>query len=74
VQEQEGWVFDTLVLDGDPVDVITQVAEKTGPDVIVMATSGHNGFMDVVRGSVTERVCRELSIPLLAIPQHVHLL
>ena len=74
VKERAGWVFNTLVLDGDPVEMISQVAEKTQPDLIVMATGGHNGFMDVIRGSVTERVCRELSLPLLAIPEHIHVL
>ena len=33
-----------------------------------MATEGHNGILDALRGSVTERVLRRCERPLLAVP------
>ncbi|MFA9561341.1 MAG: universal stress protein [Nitrospirota bacterium] len=33
-----------------------------------MPTQGHNGFLDALRGSTTERVIREARGPILAVP------
>ena len=38
------------------------------PDLVVMATKGHDGFLDMFRGSKTERVLRAVSCPLMAVP------
>lgn len=45
-------------------------AAATDPDgsVIVMATRGHDGFGDVLRGSHTERVIRSAPCPVLSAP------
>lgn len=53
---------------GPVVETILEVAEKIRPDLIVMATAGHNGLFDDLRGSTTERVLRDAPCPLLAIP------
>lgn len=53
---------------GDPVDEILALAEKLSPDLVVMGTDGHQGFLDALRGSTTERVLRKLACPLLAVP------
>lgn len=53
---------------GDVVETITDVADDRHVDLIVMPTAGHQGFLDALRGSTTERVLREASCPLLAIP------
>ena len=37
-------------------------------DLIVMATEGHQGFLDAIRGSTTERVLRQAPCPVLAVP------
>ena len=37
-------------------------------DLIVMATEGRQGIVDAMRGSVTERVVRGASCPVLAVP------
>jgi nucleotide-binding universal stress UspA family protein len=34
-----------------------------------MATQGHHGVLDALRGSVTERVLRRAPCPLLAVPE-----
>jgi nucleotide-binding universal stress UspA family protein len=51
---------------GDVVDAILAAARKT--DLIVMATEGRHGFIDAMRGSVTERVVRGAPCPVLAVP------
>jgi nucleotide-binding universal stress UspA family protein len=33
-----------------------------------MATHGHHGFLDALRGSTTERVLHDATCPLLAVP------
>ena len=53
---------------GPVVETILEVAEKSHPDLIVMATAGHQGLFDDLRGSTTERVLRDAPCPLLAIP------
>ncbi len=53
---------------GPVVETILEVAEKSHPDLIVMATAGHQGLFDDLRGSTTERVLRDAPCPVLAIP------
>jgi nucleotide-binding universal stress UspA family protein len=54
---------------GPVVETILDVAEEIGPDLIVMATAGHNDLFDDLRGSTTERVLRDAPCPVLAIPE-----
>ena len=56
------------VRSGDIVEEILQVAQEEQPNLIVMPTQGHNGFLDALRGSTTERVIREAHCPILAVP------
>jgi nucleotide-binding universal stress UspA family protein len=51
---------------GEAVEVILDAAQNA--DVIVMATEGRQGAFDALRGSVTERVVRGASCPVLAVP------
>ena len=53
---------------GDPVEEIVRAAERQHPGLIVMATAGHEGFVDALRGSTTEQVLRRSPCPLLAVP------
>lgn len=52
---------------GDVVGSIIDAANGWEPDLIGMATAGHNGFLDALRGSTTERVLRRAPCPLLAV-------
>jgi len=54
--------------DGDVVDAIAATAEDGDFDLIIMATAGHEGFLDALRGSVTEQILRRARSPLLAVP------
>jgi len=68
VPERAGWVWDKVLRTGDVVHEILEEAARQRTDVIVMATQGHRGFLDALRGSTTERVVRGSSCPVLAVP------
>ncbi len=57
-----------IVRPGDVVEEILQIAQEQRPNLIVMPTQGHNGFLDALRGSTTERVIRKARCPILAVP------
>jgi len=66
--EVAGWSWQTLSRTGDVVHSILDAAHKRKADLIVMATSGHRGFLDALRGSHTEQVLQKGRIPLLTVP------
>jgi nucleotide-binding universal stress UspA family protein len=47
---------------------ISDMAQELDVSLVVMATHGHDGFADVLLGSVTERVLHALERPLLWVP------
>jgi nucleotide-binding universal stress UspA family protein len=47
---------------------MVKTADEVKAELIVMTTAGHNGVLDVLRGSTTEQVLRRSPCPLLAIP------
>jgi nucleotide-binding universal stress UspA family protein len=65
---QAGWTVDRLTRGGEVVESILAVAEERDADLIVMATEGHQGFLDALRGSTTERVLRGAKCAVLAVP------
>jgi len=64
--EPEGWSL--IHRTGDIVDGIVQAARSERADLIVMPTSGHEGFLDMLRGSISEQVLRRAPCPVLAVP------
>ncbi|MFN0084036.1 MAG: universal stress protein [Blastocatellia bacterium] len=57
-----------LAHEGDVETVITEAAARLHARLIVMATAGHHGFLDALRGSTTERIVRSAGCPVLAVP------
>ena len=57
-----------LAHEGTVETVITEAAGRLHARLIVMATMGHHGFLDALRGSTTERVVRAAGCPVLAVP------
>jgi nucleotide-binding universal stress UspA family protein len=53
--------------EGDVAEAILNAVQKE-VDLIVMTTEGRHGFVDAMRGSVTERVVRGAPCPVLAVP------
>ena len=54
--------------DGNVVETILAQATALDADLIVMATRGHDGLLDHLRGSTTEQVLHRAGRPLLAVP------
>lgn len=57
--------FETEVVQGNPAPEITGYAERYGHDLIVMPTHGREGISRFLLGSVTEKVVRLSSVPVL---------
>jgi nucleotide-binding universal stress UspA family protein len=47
---------------------LVAAAEEQRANLIVMATAGHHGILDALRGSTTEQVLRQAPCPVLAVP------
>lgn len=63
-----GWLWHTMTCQGNIVDIILAMGKDFDVDLIVMTTAGHNSLLDMMCGSVTERVLRGARCPLLALP------
>jgi len=56
-----------LIAEGNPAVETTRVAEDIGADLLVISTRGLTGLEHLLVGSVTERVCRMATVPVLAV-------
>jgi nucleotide-binding universal stress UspA family protein len=61
---------DVLIDGGDPAGDILDRAVQLAPDLIVMGTHGISGVERLVLGSVTEKVLRKATCPVLTVPPH----
>jgi len=53
---------------GELEGVVVAAASERGAGLIVMVSRGHNGVLDALRGSHTERVIRDAGCPVLSVP------
>ena len=76
-QKLDSWVASTRggqsapeakLLEGPAVSGILEAAESMGADLIVMGAHGKGGFERLALGSVTEKVLRKASCPVLVVP------
>ena len=65
---EPGWVWTKQVMSGSPVEEILKKDADWKPDLMVLATEGHQEFFDALRGSTSERVLRGARCPVLAVP------
>ena len=63
---------DVLVEVGRPANHILDRAADLPADLIVMGTHGTSGFEHLVLGSVTEKVVRKATCPVLTVPPRAH--
>lgn len=63
-----GFKFESISCKGNVVSQILAASRKIETNLIVMATKGHKGFLDALRGSTTERILRNADCPTLMIP------
>jgi nucleotide-binding universal stress UspA family protein len=61
----EGFRVRALVREGEPEDVILDLAHEEDAGLIVMGTHGRSGFSLLVMGSVAEKVMHATSRPVL---------
>jgi nucleotide-binding universal stress UspA family protein len=66
--DQSGWTVTRTLRHGNVVTEILKIATQESPDLIVMASKGHDSFIDALRGSTTEQVLRRAPCPLLVVP------
>ena len=72
VREEVGNVKATAVArEGSVAGEILRLAESLPSDLLVMGTHGRSGFEHLMLGSVTERVLRKASCPVLTVPPRV---
>lgn len=58
------------LLYGNPAEEIAKYAEESNVSVIVMGTHGFTGWRHLLLGSVTEKVVRLSTCPVITIPAH----
>jgi nucleotide-binding universal stress UspA family protein len=59
--------WEALISVGNPADEIARAVEEKNIDLVVTATRGRTGLKRLVLGSVTERLMRMLTCPLLVL-------
>lgn len=64
---ERGIAADVILEDGDVVDAVVKKAEKISADLIVIGTHGRRGFRRLLLGSVTERLLRQSTVPVLSV-------
>jgi nucleotide-binding universal stress UspA family protein len=69
IPDEIGWTTEKHYESGDVVDAILRVAEEKGAELIVMTTTGRDGIIDRLRGTMTEQVVRGANCPVLTLPE-----
>ncbi|OYR48735.1 universal stress protein, partial [Halorubrum sp. Eb13] len=59
------------VRQGEPIDIIEAAIEDTGADIVVMPSHTRSGLRRVLLGSVTEKIVRVSSVPVVTVPMAV---
>ncbi len=62
-----GTSYDTDIVQGNPAPTIAEYAEQYDQDLIVMSTHGRKGISRYLIGSVSEKVVRLSSVPVLTV-------
>jgi nucleotide-binding universal stress UspA family protein len=65
--EREGFEAEAILAGGDPAKEIAACAEREHCDLIAMATHGHRGLSDVLRGSVASELRHISMLPVLMV-------
>jgi nucleotide-binding universal stress UspA family protein len=65
--ERDGFQAEAILAGGDPAKEIAACAEREHCDLIAMATHGHRGISDVLRGSVASELRHISMLPVLMV-------
>jgi nucleotide-binding universal stress UspA family protein len=66
--DTEGITLTTTLFEGDAVARILDRATDWNADLVVMGTHGRSGFERLMLGSVTEKILRKCTCPVLTVP------
>jgi nucleotide-binding universal stress UspA family protein len=61
----EGMEVVTVIREGFAPEEVNQQVEDGGHDLVIMGTHGRTGLRRAILGSVTERVVRECTVPVM---------
>jgi nucleotide-binding universal stress UspA family protein len=64
---EEGLTVETRTDEGYPPEVIVNVAQEIGCDMIAMGTHGRTGLAHLLLGSTAERVVQHAGCPVLTV-------
>jgi nucleotide-binding universal stress UspA family protein len=71
--ERDGYRAEAILAGGDPAKEIAACAQRENCDLIAMATHGHRGLSDVLRGSVASELRHISMVPVLMVRGQPHL-
>jgi nucleotide-binding universal stress UspA family protein len=63
----DGLNCEAVLACGNPADEIAAAAAREGADLIAMATHGHRGLNDIIRGSVASELRHRTLVPVLMV-------
>ncbi|MBA4071685.1 MAG: hypothetical protein C0497_07595 [Gemmatimonas sp.] len=63
----DGLPCEAVLACGNPADEIAAAAMREGADLIAMATHGHRGLNDLIRGSVASELRHRTHVPVLMV-------
>jgi nucleotide-binding universal stress UspA family protein len=63
----DGLACEAVLACGNPADEIAAAAAREGADLIAMATHGHRGLNDLLRGSVASELRHRTHVPVLMV-------
>ena len=70
--EKDGYRAEAILAGGDPAKEIAACGEREKCDLIAMATHGHKGISDVIRGSVASELRHISMLPVLMVRGSLH--
>ena len=70
--EKDGFEAEAILAGGDPAKEIAACADRESCDLIAMATHGHRGLSDVLRGSVASELRHISMLPVLMVRGNPH--
>ena len=65
--KKRGVVISTMVRTGNASDEILKAAEEIGADLIAMSTHGRSGLRRLAFGSITDKIIRGATVPVLLV-------
>ncbi len=62
--------YETIVKHAFVADAVTSLCLTSNIDLIIMGTKGATGLDEVIMGTNTYRIIKDVNIPVLAVPEH----